>query len=142
MTNGRNRQESELTPKAARLVAAALAAPTWKEAAALAGVSDRYARNLRATPAFRAALREARDQVLQDATARAAGGLVEAIDVLREVMSDTSSPTPARVAAARVLLATTPALLEAHDLAERVSALEAAQPSTPTPRGPGGPGKL
>ena len=139
--NGRNRQESELTPKAARLVAAALAAPTWKEAAALAGVSDRYARNLRATPAFRAALREARDQVLQDATARAAGGLVEAIDVLREVMSDTSSPTPARVAAARVLLATTPALIETNDLLERIEALEAAQPTADARPG-GAPGKL
>lgn len=142
MTNGRKRQESELTPKAARLVAASLAAPTWKEAAALAGVSDRYARDLRATPAFREALRIARDQVLQDATARAAGGLVEAVDVLREVMSDADAPSPARVGAARVLLSATPALLEAHDLAERVSALEAAQPSPPTPRGPGGPGKL
>ena len=140
--NGRNRQETELTPKAARLVAASLSASTWAEASRLAGVSDRYARDLRRTPAFRAALREARDQVLQDATARAAGGLVEAIDVLREVLRDTTSPTPARIAASRVLLATTPALLEAHDLAERVSALEAAQPSPPTPRGPGGPGKL
>ncbi len=138
--NGRNRQDSELTPKAARLVAAALAAPTWKEAAALAGVSDRYARDLRRTPAFRAALREARDQVLQDATARAAGGLVEAIDVLREVLRDTASPTPARVAAARVLLATTPSLLEAYDLSERVAALEAGQPAPSTPRG--APGKL
>lgn len=139
--NGRNRQDSELTPKAARLVAASLAASTWTEAAKVAGVSDRYARDLRRTPAFRAALREARDQVLQDATARAAGGLVEAVDVLREVMTDITSPTPARVAAARVLLATTPALLEAHDLAERVSALESAMPA-PDARRPGGPGKL
>ena len=138
--NGRNRQETELTPKAARLVAASLSASTWAEAARVAGVSDRYARDLRRTPAFRAALREARDQVLQDATARAAGGLVEAVDVLREVMSDATSPTPARVAAARVLLATTPALLEAYDLSERVAALEAVQPAPVTPRG--GPGKL
>lgn len=138
--NGRNRQETELTPKAVRLVAASLAAPTWKEAAALAGVSDRYARDLRATPAFRAALREARDQVLQDATARAAGGLVEAIDVLREVMSDATSPTPARIAAARTLLSVTPALLEAHDLVARIEALEAVQPAPTPPHG--GPGKL
>lgn len=138
--NGRNRQETELTPKAVRLVAASLAASTWTEAAKVAGVSDRYARDLRRTPAFRAALREARDQVLQDATARAAGGLVEAIDVLREVLRDTTSPTPARVAAARVLLSVTPALLEAHDLAERVAALEAVQPAPSPSRG--APGKL
>ena len=138
--NGRNRQETELTPKAARLVAASLAASTWAEAARLAGVSDRYARDLRRTPAFRAALREARDQVLQDATARAAGGLVEAIDVLRAVLRDTTSPTPARIAASRVLLATTPALIETNDLLERIEALEAAQPAQSTPRG--APGKL
>ena len=48
---------------------------------------------------------------------------------------------PARIAAARVLLATTPALLEAHDLAERVAALETAMPA-PDARRPGGPGKL
>ena len=139
--NGRNRQDSELTPKAARLVAASLAASTWAEAARLAGVSDRYARDLRRTPAFRAALREARDQVLQDATARAAGGLVEAIDVLRAVLRDTTSPTPARIAASRVLLATTPALIETNDLLERIEALEAAQPTADARPG-GAPGKL
>ena len=139
--NGRNRQETELTPKAARLVAASLAASTWAEAARLAGVSDRYARDLRRTPAFRAALREARDQVLQDATARAAGGLVEAIDVLRAVLRDTTSPTPARIAASRVLLATTPALIETNDLLERIEALEAAQPTADARPG-GAPGKL
>ena len=141
--SGHSRTSSDdLTPTARRLVVAMLAAPTLAEAARAAGITDRHARRLRQSPAFREALRRGRDEVLQDATARAAGGLVEAVDVLREVMGDTSSPTPARVAAARVLLATTPALLEAHDLTERVSALEAAQPSTPTPRGPGGPGKL
>ena len=139
--NGRNRQETELTPKAARLVAASLSASTWTEAARLAGVSDRYARDLRRTPAFRAALREARDQVLQDATARAAGGLVEAIDVLRAVLRDTTSPTPARIAASRVLLATTPALIETNDLLERIEALEAAQPTADARPG-GAPGKL
>ena len=139
--NGRNRQETELTPKAARLVAASLSASTWAEASRLAGVSDRYARDLRRTPAFRAALREARDQVLQDATARAAGGLVEAIDVLRAVLRDTTSPTPARIAASRVLLATTPALIETNDLLERIEALEAAQPTADARPG-GAPGKL
>lgn len=122
--NGRNRQESALTPKQARLLAALLVAPSLGEAAKTAGVPERTARVWRQLPAFRQALADGRRQSLEEATTRAAAALVGAVDVLTSIMNDKAAPVGTRLVAARAILQTAPALLEAHDFDERLAALE------------------
>lgn len=106
----------ELEPAQMRAIAALLQGARMPEAAANAGVSDRLLRDWLHDLNFQAALREARcavwgEQVsfLHALAARAAG-------VLRDVLRDAGSPLPARLAAARALLAYGP----------RASRLEAA----------------
>ena len=144
----RERMTRQTTPKGDTLTSkqaayvAARAVSSQKTAARLAGVSERTAQRWESSPVVRAAMRQQMGITLAESARAGATLTLSALRVAGAVLADTTQPTAARLAACRVVLSATPALLEAHDLAERVSGLEAAQPSPPTPSGPGGPGKL
>ena len=123
--NGEKRREAAaLTARQTRLLAALLTSPSLGDAAKVAGVSERTARDWRRLPHFRKALADARGEALADATTRATSALALAVGVLTSIMQDTEAAAGTRLAAARAVLQVTPDLLRAHDLEQRIEALE------------------
>lgn len=103
-----------------------LTAPTIEAAAEAAGIARRTAYRYLGDPSVKRALSQALDDALAQATSRAVTAMSTALGVLEEVYQDRASPPAARVSAARTILTSAPSLREAHELAERVRALEAA----------------
>lgn len=107
------------------LVAALAAGATYAEAAARAGVSERTARRRMDDPAFRAALDDARAEVVSRAVDRLSATATDAVDTLAALL-DPGVPPPTRLGAARAVLELGSRLREEHDLAARLGALEEA----------------
>ncbi len=105
-------------------MAAALSAPTLREAAHLAGVSEPTAWRYLRAPAVRQELAARQDDILGHVARRLASEMGAALDVLSEVMEDTAAHPGARVSAARAILETGLRLAELVTLSERVAALE------------------
>ena len=87
-------------------------------------VTDRTVREHLNDPATVAALRAIQGERLRAITRRALATAATALEVL-EVVALRGNAEGARVMAARAILDHTHKLLEAHDLAERITALEA-----------------
>ena len=117
-------ENERLTTKQRRLVAAALSAPTLREAAHLAGVSEPTAWRYLRAPAVRRELAERQDGILAHVARRLASEMGTALDVLSEVMGDTEVHPGARVSAARAVLESGLRLAELVTLSERVAALK------------------
>ncbi len=88
------------------------------------GLADRIVRGHLNAPEVAAELRRLQDERLATLTRRALDGAGAALGVLRAVAEDAAQPAGARVTAARALLDAALRLVETHDLAERVRALE------------------
>ena len=73
----------KLPPKRELVLMALMSMATSKEAAEVAGVSERTLRRWRAEPSFEAAVREARQQAIREAIGRLHGLLNEGIDAIR-----------------------------------------------------------
>jgi hypothetical protein len=95
---------------------------THEEAARLASVSERTVSRRAADPSFRAEVTRLRTEMISQATGRLAEGMGWAALVLRTLL--TSSAEGIRLRAAAKILDSGLRVVELHELAERVAALE------------------
>jgi hypothetical protein len=102
------------TRKEEALIAALLTCPTVRQAAQAAGISEASANRYMKDPAFMEAYRQARKQALDRALAVLEQGMLQAVAVLRMLMTAPETPAATRVRAALGLL----------ELGLRVSVLE------------------
>lgn len=116
-----------MTPNKEKLLAALLTSRTKKEAAIMAGISDRTMRSYFEDPEFCRRYREAFAEVVQNATRRAQQLLEPALSTLQTIMEDEEIPAQARVNAAKIALDYAVRLTDQNDLAERLAALEEMQ---------------
>lgn len=116
-----------MSPNKEKLLAALLASRTKKEAAIMAGISDRTMRSYFEDPEFCRRYREAFAEVVQNATRRAQQLLEPALSTLQTIMEDEEIPAQARVNAAKIALDYAVRLTDQNDLAERLAALEEMQ---------------
>ena len=113
-----------LTPKQQKVLAALLREPTQKAAAASTGVSDRQIREYLSKPEFQEAYRQALSQLVLEASFQARRGYAQALDALREIVTDTGQPPAARISAARSLLEYGLKLTEQADILAKLDELE------------------
>lgn len=113
-----------LTERQRRALAALLAAPTAKQAAERAGLSERQMKRYRADPVFRAAYQEAQTELLDRAVNQSRQHLIGALSVLSEIAEDVNAPPAARVSAARASVELALKLGEQADVLARLDALE------------------
>lgn len=117
--------EDGLTPLQHKAVLALLEKPTVTEAARVAGVHRATLYKwLREEPEFQAAHREARREVLRHVAARLQQISGEAVETLREVMSDKTQQGASRVGAARTVLDYAVKATEQQEVIERLDRLE------------------
>lgn len=116
-TNGNPRQK--------RAIAALLAEPNVKAAAASAGVGYRTILRWLEDPIFRAALTQAEDQAIDSAVRLLAGAGADAVATMTAIMADVVNAPGVRLRAAGMVLDTLLKLRELRTLADRIQALEA-----------------
>ena len=116
-----------MSPNKEKLLAALLTSRMKKEAAIMAGISDRTMRSYFEDPEFCRRYREAFAEVVQNATRRAQQLLEPALSTLQTIMEDEEIPAQARVNAAKIALDYAVRLTDQNDLAERLAALEEMQ---------------
>jgi hypothetical protein len=98
---------------------------TLRDAATVAGVSERTATRRWADAAFRRRVAELRADMVVRSVGRLADGMAEAADVLRALLTP-GTPPAVRLGAARSLLELGVKLRESVEIEERLAALEAA----------------
>jgi len=108
-------------------IAALLMHPTVEAAATAAGVTKRTLTRWQREAEFAAAYREARREVVQQATTKLSASCVRAVETLDKIMDMETAPATSRIMAARTVLEYAHRGLELDDLAVRVDALEAAR---------------
>lgn len=112
-----------LSPRQAVYVAARRAA-TMVQAAKVAGVSERTAQRWEASAPVKTALRAQSAATLAESARLGAELVLVALHHLAALLASKDTPPSVRLAVCRVILSATPALLETHDLIERIEALE------------------
>lgn len=120
-----------LSPRQESAIAAILAHGVLTRAAEATGVSLRQLHRWLEIPAFQAELRKQQDELRSGTVRRLQVCMLGAVDVLANVMVDTSQNAGVRISAAAKLLDAALKAAELHDLAQRVAELEAlaAQPT-------------
>src|SRR6185369_356394 len=113
------------TTKQEKAIIALLNEPTTKEAAEAAGVSEVTLWRWLQQADFRAAYMEARRLAVQRAIARTQAVTSEAVETLREVMSDKAAKGSERIAAAKAILDYAMKGIELEDHEQRLEELEA-----------------
>src|SRR5262245_10795072 len=104
------------TRKQEALISALLTAPSLATAAQHAGLSEVTAWRWLKDATFRAAYREARRAVVQQAITQVQQATGEAVETLRSVMQDAEAPASARVSAAKAVLETAIKAVELENL--------------------------
>lgn len=123
-TNGN--PPKELTARQRRAIAALLASPDTKEAAAAAGIGARTLyRWLSEDAGFRAALTQAESDLIGDSTRRLVGGQQAALDALEDLIAGATKDSDRRLAAV-AWLDFVLRWRELQNVELRLSALEAA----------------
>ncbi len=122
-------EADEITRRQGRALDALVAGATLCAAAASAGVTERTLRRWRRDQRFAGALRKAQDQAFAEARRELRAASLDAVRALRSVASDSSSPAPARVSAAKCVVELALRSREVDDLAVRVEELEHLMPS-------------
>jgi len=117
-------ENERLNRRQRRFVAALLVSPTIEQAAQVAGIAPSTAYRYLREPAVKAELGQALDGALGQAARQVVAEMGAALETLEAIHQDSEAPASARVSAARTILQAGPALREALDLAERVTALE------------------
>lgn len=117
----------KVTPKQARGIAALLTEPTITAAAARAGVAPKTIYKWLRQPVFTEELRRVQNQEIDQAAARLAGGLSEALDELYSLMTGAKSEAVRRQAVTE-WFDRTHQFIELRDLEQRLAALEARLP--------------
>src|SRR5437868_9071496 len=113
------------TTKQEKAIIALLNEPTTKDAAEAAGVSEVTLWRWLQNPEFRASYMEVRRVAVQRAIARTQAATSEAVETLREVMSDKSAKGSERIAAAKAILDYAMKGIELEDHEMRLQDLEA-----------------
>lgn len=113
-----------LSGKQEQALIALLTEATVEAVAVKAGVTPRTLYRWLNDPPFVGAYRAARRQAVQHATGRLQQAASEAVTTLRDVMTDTTAPAPARVNAAKSVLELAVKAVEIEDLTARIEALE------------------
>ena len=116
--------KSELNTNQRKALAALLATTSVTAAAASCGLAERTLYYYLANETFKAALRARQDAILGSVTASLVGLSGEAVQVLREVLSDPLATHAVKVRAALGWLKHTRDAVILDDLADRVAALE------------------
>lgn len=114
----------KLSAKQDRATVALLSSPTIREAAETVGVGETTLFRWLQNPVFQEAYQQAKQAVVRQAITRLQQVTGEAVDVLREVMTDPDSPASSRVTAARTVLDMALRAVELEDLESRVTKLE------------------
>lgn len=114
----------KLSRKQEAAIAALLSESTVAQAAGKAGVGEVTLWRWLKEPGFKAAYREARQQVVDTAIGRIQEVCSEAVETLRAVMQDAQAPASSRVAAAKSILEMAMKAVETQDLEERIAVLE------------------
>jgi predicted ArsR family transcriptional regulator len=96
------------------------------EAAAASGLSERTVRRHLADPAFKAALRAARDESVRRTSDALADGAARAVATLSALMDDATAPPAVRRTAARDLIQLSHRMRDQVDVIERLEELETA----------------
>ena len=108
------------------LIIALLSSPDIQTAAVNAGISESTAwRWLREDEEFQAKYKAAKKQALSIAIAQLQQAASEAVQTLRDVAADTSSPASSRVSAAKSILELAMKASEIEDIEQRLAELEA-----------------
>lgn len=113
-----------LSPRQESAIAAILAHGVLTRAAEATGVSLRQLHRWLEIPAFQAELRKQQDELRSGTVRRLQVCMLGAVDVLANVMVDTSQNAGVRISAAAKLLDAALKAAELHDLAQRVAELE------------------
>jgi len=113
-----------MTPKQATTIPILLTSANIKEAAAVAGISERTLYRWLHDPAFQAELQLAQDRIVNSAIRRMSTGISAAVDCLLQIINDPDVKASSRVNASRILLGEFRHLREFADLSQRVTALE------------------
>lgn len=117
-----------MTGRQQKALAALIRAPTRAAAAKEAGVGISTLRRwMREDAEFQAAYRRAVAEILEGTTRKAQTAAGEAIDVLRDIMSNTNEQAGPRVQAADKVLTHAQRLTEQTDILARLESLEEAQ---------------
>ena len=95
---------NKLSRKKEQAIIALLEAPTVKEAAEMVKINPATLYKWMALPEFEEAYRKARHRAMGEAIARLQQASSEAVDTLRDVMSDQEATPASRVTAARAVL--------------------------------------
>lgn len=122
--SGPSESETELTCRQDKLIAALLAKPTQEAAAAKAKIPKSTMYRWLRDEAFLTRYRAAQRDLFAHAMARLQGATSEALETLREVMTDKASPAAARVTAARTVIDFARQHIETSELEARLAALE------------------
>lgn len=118
-------QNGKLTNKQQRAIECLLSEPTTKAAAEKAQISEATIHRWLNDPAFSAAHKTARGQLLETTLTALQSASTEAVTCLRTVLNDTSAPITARVSAARNVLDFALKAHEVLEVEERLAVLEA-----------------
>jgi len=121
---GENETLGKLSLRQRRFIAALIAAPTVRSAAAQAGIAESSAWRYLGDPSVKAALAERQDSVLAHVSRRLGEEMGVALLVLSIIMRDKRASDGARVSAARAILDSGLRLYEIVSLGDRVAALE------------------
>lgn len=115
-----------LSRKQEQAIAALLTQPTLQAAAASVGVNPMTLTRWHRLPVFKDAYRAARREAVSQAIAAVQRATNDAVQTLRDVMTDRECPPASRIAAARAVLDTAFKGVDIEDLAARLEALEEA----------------
>lgn len=105
-----------MTPSQNKALQALLTCSTKKEAADVAGITDRTLRTYLADPVFQAEYRKAVGELVDEATRQAQKALTPAITALRCIVEDETEKSGNRISAARTLLEFGLKLTEFNDI--------------------------
>ena len=115
---------TKLPRKRQQAIAALLECGTVKDAAQIVGIGNATLFRWLQDSAFQEAYREAKRRVVEQAISRLQKVSSEAVDTLREIMTDTEKPASSRVTAARTILEMAIKAVELEDLEVRIVDLE------------------
>jgi len=119
-------QTGTLNAKKRKALAALLACSTARGAAKAAGIGERTIWRYLGDPLFKRELRDLQDKAIMAAAASLSGLTGEAIETLRDVLSDAEASHSVKVRCALGILQERRRIGELDDLSERVGRLEEA----------------
>ena len=114
----------KLTRKQDQAIVGLLLCPSIREAARQSGVAEVTLYRWLKLEAFQTAYREARRLCVHQALGKVQQASGDAVETLRTLMQDPTTPTSARVSAAKAILDTAIKAVEVEDLEQRLLALE------------------